>query len=247
MTAIILAAGRARQPASPAGDAHSPVPSVGGRPVVAWMLDHLRAVGASRAVVVVGPGAEPVPAIVTRARRGLPVRYVDDPGEAHGSAQSLYRARDAFRGEVTLIMDAALVFPREALRRLVEARAPNALLCDRGGRARTGEPRVYTRTNRVVALARDVVPMSWDTVGANVGIWKCGASVGRDLVALLEELISDGGAPDYEDAVHRLVGARLFRAVDVAGLPWTRVQSEHDLLRAEQVVFPMIQELDGAA
>ena len=68
------------------------------------------------------------------------------------------------------------------------------------------------------------------------------------LAALLEHVIANrDGERDYEAALHLLVSERLVRAVDVTGLPWADVDLPEGLRRAERVVVPIIQGLDGAA
>ena len=248
MIAIILAAGGACPPAPLTEAPQKAVLHVGGRAVLAWMLDHLRAVGVAHAVVVAGRDAKQVRAVVARARRGLRVQVLEDPDPSRGSATSLYEARDFLGAGPTLILNGGVVFPRELLRRLVEAPAANALLSDRAV-AHTGqEVRIYTRANRVVAVGRTVVPRRWDAVGAAVGFSKCGASAGLGLAALLEHVIANSdGECDYEAALHLLVSERLVRAVDVTGLPWADIDLPEGLRRAERVVVPIIQGLDGAA
>src|SRR5262245_1815121 len=248
MTAIRLAAGAARGLVPPADATPSALVSVRGRPIIASMLEHLRALGLTEAVVVVGHRAKQVRAVVAQARHGLHVQYLEDPDHARGSALTLACARDALVAGPSLILDVDVVFPREALRRLVEAPAANALVSDLGLQESGDRVKIYTRANRVVAIGRKVKPERWDTEGVGVGFFKCGESAGRDLVVLLDRLIADGGgACEYEDALHLLAGARLLRAVDVTGLPWTKVELAEDLRRAERVVFPLIQGLDGSA
>jgi choline kinase len=214
------------------------------------MLDQLRAVGVAQAVVVVaGHDVRQVRAVVAHARRNLRVQVLEDPDPARGSAMALYQARDFLGAGPSLILGSGVVFPRALLRRLVEAPAANALLCD-GGDPQTGERvvRIYTRAERVVAIGRQVVPTRWDAVGTGVGFAKLGASAGVDLASLLEEMVASRGSTcDCDAALHLLAGQRLVRAVDITGVPWADVDQPEGLRRAERVIVPMIQELDGAA
>ena len=143
-------------------------------------------------------------------------------------------------------MDADVVFPREFLRRLVGSAAPNALLVD-GGFADTGEEvKVYTKSDRVIALGKKVVPEAWDRVGEGVGFFKCGAGAGPELVRLLEQVIEESHQLcEYEDALHLLVSRQHVQPVDVTGLPWTEVDFVEDLRRAQAEVFPAIARLEG--
>src|SRR5215510_5168224 len=129
MTAIILAAGVARRLTDLTQKSLLPV---GGRPMLARMLEALHAVGIRRAVIVVGHCADQVRALAASAPAGLSVECVHNPAYQQGSVLSLLAARHVILREPTLIMDADVVFPREFLRRLVDSAAPNALLIDRG-------------------------------------------------------------------------------------------------------------------
>jgi choline kinase len=144
-------------------------------------------------------------------------------------------------------MDADVVFPVRFLSRLLAARSPSALLCDRGFADTGEEVKVYERAGRVIALGKKVQPPAWDSVGEGVGFFRCGAEAGADLVGLLERVIEDtGGACEYEDALHLLVQRHPVAAVEVTGLPWTEVDFAEDLLRAEASVWPAIARLEGA-
>jgi choline kinase len=247
MTAIILAAGVARRLAPLTDGTQKSLLPVGGRPILAWMLAALHAVGVPRAVIVVGHCADQVTTLAASAPRGLMVQCIHNPAYRLGSAVSLYRAHDVIVQGPTLIMDADVVFPREFLRRLVESTAPNALLVD-GGFADTGEEvKIYTKKDRVIALGKKVVPETWDHVGEGVGFFKCGAEAGSNLVRLLEQVIGESHQLcEYEDALHLLVGRQHVQAVDVTGLPWTEVDFAEDLRRAQVEVFPEIARLESA-
>jgi choline kinase len=176
----------------------------------------------------------------------MPVRYVVNPDYARGSCLSLHAAR-AHLAEPVLVMDADVLFPREALRRLLAAPAPSALLLDRGFADTGEEVKLYTRGDRVIALGKKVVPEAWDEVGEGVGFFKCGAEAGPDLVRLLRRVVEDSdGRAEYEDALHLLLGLHHVGWADVTGLPWTEVDFAEDLRRAEADVLPRVVRLDGA-
>ena len=239
-TAVILAAGVARRLAPLTDRTQKSLLPVGGRPILARMLDALAAAGVPRVVIVVGHCADQVAALTAAAPPGLTVAVSAQSGlhEGLGASRSTPRATSS-PARSTLIMDADVVFPREFLRRLLAAPAPSALLIDRGFHDTGEEVKLYTRGERVIALGKKVVPEAWDAVGEGVGFFKCGAEAGPDLVRLLERVIADsGGLSEYEDALHLLLGRQAVHAVDVTGLPWTEVDFAEDLLRAEAEVLP---------
>lgn len=244
-TAIILVAGRAQRLAPLTDRTQKALLPVGGRSMLAWMLESLHAVGVRRAVLVIGHCADQIRETAGRAPAGLAVEFRENPDYAQGSALSLYAARDVLIAP-SLVMDADVVSPREFLRRLLAVPAPDALLIDRGFADTGEEVKVYVREARAFALGKKTVPEAWDAVGEGIGFYKCGPAAGRALVPLLEHTIAEsGGMAEYEDAVNLLIGRRPFAAVDVTGLPWTEVDFAADLERARSEVFPRIARLDG--
>jgi len=247
MTAIILAAGVARRLAPLTDHTQKSLLPVGGRAILARMLEALHAVGVRRVVIVVGHCADQVRALAASAPPGMTIQCVDNPAYQKGSAVSLYCTRDVIVREPTLIMDADVVFPREFLRRLVGSTAAQAFLIDQGFADTGEEVKIYLRGDRVIALGKKVVPAAWDRVGEGIGFFKCGANAGPDLVRLLEQVIDESqGLCEYEDALHLLVSRQHVQAVDVTGLPWTEVDFAEDLHRAQSEVFPAIARLEGA-
>lgn len=246
MTAIILAAGVARRLAPLTDHTQKSLLPVGGRPMLARMLEALQAVGVRRAVIVVGHCADQVRALAASAPAGLEVECVHNPAYQQGSVLSLLAARHVILREPTLIMDADVVFPREFLRRLVASPAPNALLIDRGFADTGEEVKIYTERDQVIALGKKVMPKAWDLVGEGIGFFKCGVAAGPDLVRLLEQVSEESrGLCEYEDALHLIVSRHPVAAVDVTGLPWTEVDFVEDLRRADAEVFPRIALLEG--
>jgi choline kinase len=246
MTAIILAAGVARRLAPLTDHTQKSLLPVGGRPILARMLEALHAVGVRRVVIVVGHCADQVRALAAGAPPGMTIECLDNPAYQKGSSLSLYCAHEVIAGEPTLIMDADVVFPREFLRRLVDAPAAQAFLIDEGFADTGEEVKIYVQNGRVIALGKKVVPRAWDRVGEGIGFFKCGPQAGRELIGLLEQVIEDSqGSCEYEDALHLLVSRRHVEAVGVTGLPWTEVDFAEDLHRAQSEVFPAIARLEG--
>jgi choline kinase len=246
MTAIILAAGVARRLAPLTDHTQKSLLPVGGRPILARMLEALHAVGVRRVVIVVGHCADQVRALAAGAPPGMTIECLDNPAYQKGSSLSLYCAHEVIAGEPTLIMDADVVFPREFLRRLVDAPAAQAFLIDEGFADTGEEVKIYVQDGRVIALGKKVVPRAWDRVGEGIGFFKCGPQAGRELVGLLEQVIEDSqGSCEYEDALHLLVSRQRVEAVGVTGIPWTEVDFAEDLHRAQSEVFPAIARLEG--
>lgn len=246
VTAIILAAGVARRLAPLTDHTQKSLLPVGGRAILARMLDALHAVGVRHVVIVVGHCADQVRAVAASAPPGMTIECLHNPAYQKGSSLSLYCARDVITREPTLIMDADVVFPREFLRRLVSSATTEAFLIDEGFADTGEEVKIYLQGDRVIALGKKVVPRAWDRVGEGIGFFKCGPEAGRELVGLLAQVIDESqGVCEYEDALHLLVSRQRVEAVDVTGLPWTEVDFAEDLHRAQSEVYPAIARLEG--
>ncbi|MBI2218202.1 MAG: phosphocholine cytidylyltransferase family protein [Candidatus Rokubacteria bacterium] len=240
MNAIVLAAGVGRRLAPLTDTTHKCLLPVGGRPLLARMLESLASVGVEDTALIVGHCADQVQALAGDRFHGMPVRYVHNPDYARGSVLSLRAARDLLGGP-TLVMDADVLFAREILARLVRSAEPTALLIDRGFADTGEEEKAYVVGERVVTLSKKVVPERWDTVGESVGFFKFGPSDAPELVRMLDEVVAEGtGLEEYEDAIHRLSRRRRLGWVDVTGLPWTEIDFVEDLRRAETDVLPRL-------
>jgi choline kinase len=244
MNAIVLAAGVGRRLAPLTDTTHKCLLEVGGRPLLARMLDALAAVGVEETALVVGHRAEQVRAAAEAAAGTLRVQYVANPDYTRGSLLSLLAARHFIAGP-TLVMDADVLFAREILARLVRSPEPTALLTDRGFTDTGEEQKAYALGDRVVTLSKKIVPDRWDTVGESVGFFKFGPADAPALVRMLADVASDGtGLEEYEDAIHRLAQQRRVGWVDVTGLPWTEIDFVEDLRRAEAEVLPLVVRRD---
>src|SRR5215470_5159231 len=93
VTAIILAAGVARRLAPLTDQTQKSLLPVGGRPMLARMLEALHAVGVRRVVIVVGHCADQVRALAASSPAGLSVECVHNPAYQQGSVLSLLAAR----------------------------------------------------------------------------------------------------------------------------------------------------------
>ncbi|HEU4367004.1 MAG TPA: phosphocholine cytidylyltransferase family protein [Methylomirabilota bacterium] len=246
MNAVILIAGVARRLAPLTDTTHKALLPVGGRPILARMLEALEAAGIRQTTLVVGHCADQVRGVAGERVGRMAMRYIQNPEYRRGSVISLYAARQCLR-EPALVMDADVIFPREFLGRLLALPAPSALLVDRGFSDTGEEVKIYTRGDRVIALGKKVVPEAWDAVGEGIGFFKCGVEAAPELVRCLGKVIEDSdGLGEWEDAIHLLVPHRHVGWADVTGLPWTEIDFVEDLRRAETDVLPRVVRLDGA-
>jgi choline kinase len=245
MKAVVVAAGVGRRLAPLTDTTHKCLVPIGGRPLLGRMLAALDLEGVRETVLVVGHCADQIRALAGDRFGRMRITYVENPDYAKGSVLSVYAAREHLR-EPSLVMDADVLFPRAFLRSLLSCPAPSALLVDAGFKDTGEEVKVYTRGDRVIALGKKVVPEAWDGVGEGIGFFKCGAEAGAAFISRLEQVIeSSGGNNEYEDAIHMLVAERYVGWVNVTGLPWTEVDFQEDVTRAESEVLPRIVRLES--
>jgi choline kinase len=246
MRAIVLAAGVARRLAPLTDRTNKCLLPVGGRSLLDRMLSTLAAAGVPETALVVGHCADQIRAFAGQVFQGMAIRYVDNPEYRRGSVLSLHAARDLLIDGPALVMDADVLFPGEMLRRLLATPAHCAVLVDRGFSDTGEEQKAYSVGGRVITLSKKLVPPAWDTVGENIGFFRCG-DAGRELVRLLEHVIAGGtGLEEYEEAINLLMQRHEVRAIDVTGLPWTEMDFVEDLQRAEADVLPAVVGLDGS-
>src|SRR5207245_11800125 len=93
-SAIILAAGVARRLAPLTDHTQKSLLRVGGRAILAGMLDALHAAGVGPVVIVVGHCAEQVRALAASAPRGMAIECIHHPAEQKRSSIALRCARD---------------------------------------------------------------------------------------------------------------------------------------------------------
>lgn len=246
MQAIILAAGVARRLAPLTDRTNKCLLPVGGRSLLDRMLEALAASGVEATTVVVGHGQDQIRAAAGSRRGGMVVQFVENPEYRRGSILSLWAARNVLVADDCLVMDGDVLFPATFLARLIAAPAASALLLDRGFSDTGEEVKVFSHGDRVIALGKKVVPERWDVLGEGVGFFKCSRAHAPEYVRRLAASIEKtGGANEYEDALHELVGRVPVGWVDVTGLPWTEVDFVEDLRRAESAVLPEIERLAG--
>jgi len=129
VTAILLAAGVGKRLLATSGGRPKCLIEIGGRSLLARLLDGLAAAGVRDAVVVTGFGEDAVRAAIGDGRPGIAVRYVTNARYREGAILSLACAADALDGPV-LIMDADVLCAPAMIARLVESEHRNCFLLD---------------------------------------------------------------------------------------------------------------------
>lgn len=240
MKAIILAAGVGKR-LWPVTQYHPKcLIRLGGQTLIARYLRALAAVGVREAVLVVGYKQEMIRAAVGSGAHGVAVRYLENDQYQRGSITSLWRARSELDADV-LIMDADVLFHQTILDRLVRSPHPNALLMDETVKQTGEECMVVVRGGRVVALTKRM-PERYDLAGEGVGFLKVRTADTAALVRSVRAYVERGHLDmEYEDALREFFADVRVGYERIGGLPWTEIDFEEDIAKAEREVLPKLE------
>lgn len=239
MTAVILAAGVGKRLAGTAAGRPKCLVEIGGRPLLARLLDAVAGAGVRDAVVVTGFGAEQVERTIGAGPRGLTLRYAYNPRFREGAILSLHTARDALAGPV-LVMDADVLCSAALVRRLVESPHPNCFLMDAASPNTGEEQMLLVRDGLVRDIVRGGAP-GYELAGESIGFLKLSADAARLLGRLLDARVAAG----HTDIEHEEVYPELLARVEVGfervdGEPWIEIDFPEDVERAETEVLPRL-------
>lgn len=192
-TAIVLAAGEGTRMAS---DRAKVLHRLGGRTLLAHVLDAVQAAGIERAAVVVGPGREDVAA---EARRVMPAAEIFVQQERRGTAHAVLAARPAIEkgGDLLVVYGDTPLLRAETLRSLADALG-NASIAVLG--FRPADPAGY---GRLIVQERNLVAIreERDASAAERKIDLCNAGVmalsGTDALDTLDRITDNNAKREY--------------------------------------------------
>ena len=240
MTAIILAAGIGKRLLAVSNGRPKCLVEVGGKSLLARLIESLVAVGVGDVVVVTGFGDAAVRAAIGRGPAGARVRFAFNPRFREGAILSLYTARDALDAPA-LVMDADVLCPTAMLARLVGSRYPDCFLLDASVENTGEEQMLLVRDGWVRNIVRGGAP-GYELSGESVGFLKLSAPGARRLRALLDARVAAGHTGiEHEEVYPELLAAIEVGYERVDGMPWTEVDFPEDVVRAERDVLPRIE------
>ena len=247
MTGLVLAAGMGKRLAPLTGERPKGLIELGGRSLLARLLDGLRDAGVHETVLVVGYRQDLIRSALGRSHRGMPLRYVVNAEFEKGPRLSLWAGRGEFRGDDVVLADGDVLFAPPLLERVVRASAPNVFLGEPDFMDTGEEINLYQAGERVVAIRRGVSgppAMPYEARAEWVGFVKVGRAAGAALAATLDAMVRQGHVDgDYEVALDALLGNHPFAMCPTAGLPWVEIDSPQDLQEAETEILPRIHRL----
>lgn len=243
----MLAAGLGKRLAPLTDERPKGLIELGGRSLLARLLDGLHAAGVHETVLVVGYRQDQVRAALGSAHRGMPLRYVVNAAFEKGPRLSLWAGRAEFERDDVVLADGDVLFAPPLLERIVRAPEANVFLGEPDFVDTGEEINLYRGGERVVAIRRGVSgppPVPYEAKAEWVGFVKVGRAAGSDLAATLDGMIRDGRVDgDYEVALDGLLDRHAFAMRSTAGLPWIEIDFPQDLQAAETEVLPRIGRL----
>jgi choline kinase len=256
MRALVLAAGMGKRLAPLTEERPKGLLELGGRSLLARLLDGLQAAGVAETAVVVGYHQEQIRAHLGNSHRGMPVRYLENAAYTKGPLLSLWTGRAGFLQDDVVLADGDVLFAPALLARVVQAPEPNVFLGEPQFVDTGEEQNLYLRAGpkaegrrQVVALRRGVMGLPdvpFESRAEWVGFVKVGRAAGAELVATLDAFVREGRTEgDYEATLDLVLRRHPFVAISTAGLPWIEIDFPQDLQAAESEILPRIRRLDG--
>jgi choline kinase len=208
---------------------------VGGRTLLECHLEHLARGGVERASIVIGHCGDQIRQRFGERFQTLALRYVENPQYTRGSILS-FRAGLEGLTRSAVFMDADVLYHPDVLHRLLRATAPLCCLFDAAAKETGEEMMLGVKDGRVWRIARRV-GTGWDKVGESVGFFLIGEVWLPRMRAVLDDFVRRGTVDvEYEEAINALMAEAPFAFIEVGDLPWTEVDFEEDLLKAEQIL-----------
>jgi choline kinase len=247
VTGVVLAAGLGKRLAPLTEERPKGLIELGGRSLLARLLDGLSAAGVHQTVLVVGYRQEMIRAALGSSHRGMPLRYVVNGEFEKGPRLSLWAGRAEFQRDDVVLADGDVLFAPALLEQVVRAPAPSVFLGEPDFVDTGEEINLYRKGERVVALRRGVggpPPVPYEARAEWVGFAKVGRAAGAALASALDRMIGEGRVDgDYEVAIDGLLDTHSFTMASTGGLPWIEIDFPQDLHAAETDILPRIERL----
>ncbi len=245
MKAVILAAGMGKRLGEHSKGKPKCLLEVGGSTLLERSLTNLRKGGLKDVVIILGFRGELIKALIGEHYKGLDITYVENPDyETSGNMYSLAKAKRLLNTD-TMIVEADLIYQKDAISRLIHAKGQNTLLV---GRLLHHGDDIYIcadNQGQITNLGGEIENKS-EAIGALLGISKFSPEFMEKLFNQASRDFSEGNKNfHYEETILKtsLSGHPVY-ALTCHDIHWTEVDNEADLKRARKEVYPKIIEAD---
>ncbi len=246
MKALIFAAGIGKRLSPYTDYAPKCMMEIGGLTLAERMLLCLKKIGVQDVYFVVGHLKEKIQNKLGSTFEDLNLHYLLNDRYREGSILSLWVARDILESDDFLIMDADVLFPIQALERMVQSKDPNCFLLDDRFVDSGEEMKLGVRGEQVLTIARKLED-SYDKVGEGVGFLKVSKESLPSLKKKLDEFYKQGRVScEYEELFDEWLKEEKAGYETVGDLPWTEIDFEEDLKKALKIILPKIDRLENS-
>ena len=245
MQTVILAAGKGRRLKARTDTLPKAMIEIGGKSLLEYSLESLVQNGITDVIVVVGFCHETITRRFGTRFLGSKIRYViNDNYAGTGSMYSLSLVRDIIEDEIVLLESDLLYEPR-AINILLNGSLPNAILV---AKLSGSGDEVYICVNEnmeITELGKNIPEASkTHAIGELSGI----SRFQREFLELVfknaqEDFRKGELNHHYEDCVFKTSQSTTPVYAKLASdLVWIEIDSEEDLRKARELIYPMIQE-----
>ena len=233
--AVILAAGKGSRLGKAADGLPKCLIQVGGSTLIRHQLDALADAGVGPVLVLIGYGAD-----LVRETVGTSAEFILNPRyAATNSLHTFFLAREWIKGPVVILNSDVIAHPKllESLLRSGE----DSLTYDSLSGYAPEHMKVAVRDGKVANMSKDLPEEG--TSGENVGMLYLSRRTLDVVFSQAEKLVAADRTDAFlAEAIRASLGLIELKAVDVAGIPWTEIDTPHDLDRARRELWPRISE-----
>lgn len=242
---MILAAGVGRRLGTH-GEAPKCLLEFGGRTLLDRHIENLRNGAVTDITLCVGYQRDVIAAYLREAGHDS-VSLVVNEAYREGSIVSLWAAREVLRaGDDVIVMDADVLYSPAIIAALVATPVKNRFLCDRDFEPGDEPVKICLEDGRVVEFRKQLAPdLQYSDCGESVGFFSFTAWMAKELADIAETYVSGGRREEpHEEAIRDLALAHpeAFCVEDVSGLPWVEIDFPEDIMRANDIILPQIDD-----
>jgi choline kinase len=174
------------------------------------------------------------------------VRTIYNPRYRGGPILSLWTAREVLRsGDDCLFMDADVLYQPVLLERLLRSPHRDCTPLDRHIELGDDPVRMCIRDGHLVDFGKKIEG-DFDIVGEWPGFMRMSPRIAARIADATDDFIDRGVVGvTYEEAMRAVLVSEppgTFGYEDVSGIPWIEIDYPSDLLRAEKIILPRLQE-----
>ena len=240
MKGIILAAGRGVRLGPHTADKPKSLIPLDGKPLLLRNVENLRKVGVEKVFVVVGYRHEMIEELLAKHFPSNFYQTIMNPDYTRGSGSSLVCTQKEMQGDIIMV-ESDLLYDIEILERLSAPSISKALTMGYFNHNRR-EVKLYLKDN-YIQKAQWAEPEDKEADGDWVGFTRLDKEGSHALKTMLEQTNPEQGKEiGYESFIFDLVQKYRFQSVFIQDLPWIEIDNEIDLKKAQEEVYPKIEE-----